>query len=63
MLDVDDLLSETALAHSNSDATWKAYRRKSAVEKRRGLMEQWANFCAVEFKSNVTPLPAPDRAA
>jgi integrase len=63
MLDVDDLLSETALAHSNSDATWKAYRRKSAVLKRAVLMQQWSDFCAVEFKSNVTPLPVPERAA
>jgi integrase len=63
VLDVDDMLSETALAHSNSDATWRAYRRKSAVEKRRVLMQQWCHFCAVDFKSNVTPLPVPERAA
>jgi integrase len=59
--DCEDTLSEVALAHFGSDQTYKAYRRKSAVEKRRVLMQQWADFCETEFKSNITVLP--DRVA
>lgn len=38
-----DLL-EAALAHSLEDKTEAAYRRKSALERRRPLMQDWADF-------------------
>lgn len=38
-------LAEQALAHRAGDATELAYRRGDAVEKRRKLMESWANYC------------------
>lgn len=37
---------EAALAHTIRDATEKAYRRGSALDKRRRLMADWAKFCA-----------------
>ena len=44
-------VAEAALAHAIGDATEAAYRRGSALEKRRALMEQWAKFV-------TTPPPA-----
>lgn len=38
-------LAEQALAHRAGDATELAYRRGDAVEKRRRLMDSWANYC------------------
>lgn len=37
---------ETALAHVVRDKTEAAYRRGDILEKRRDLMEKWANYCA-----------------
>lgn len=39
-------LLEHALAHVVGDATARAYQRSDMLEKRRGLMEQWADFTA-----------------
>jgi integrase len=39
-------ICEAALAHANRDKTEAAYRRGDALEKRRQLMEMWANHCA-----------------
>jgi integrase len=38
-------LAEEALAHAVGDETERAYRRRDAIEKRRKLMEAWANYC------------------
>jgi integrase len=38
-------LAEAALAHAVGDAVERAYRRGDALEKRRALMEAWANYC------------------
>jgi integrase len=37
---------EFALAHGISDKTEAAYRRGTAIEKRRQLMDHWSNYCA-----------------
>ena len=37
---------EFALAHGINDKTEAAYRRSTAVEKRRRLMQAWATYCA-----------------
>jgi integrase len=49
---------EFALAHKLPDKTEAAYRRESAVEKRRKLMQTWANYCAKPAADNVTHLRA-----
>ena len=41
-----DSLVEFALAHEIDDETTAAYRRRKAVERRRGLMDDWASFIA-----------------
>lgn len=40
---------EAALSHVVGDATERAYRRGDALEKRRKLMEAWADFCEPEW--------------
>jgi integrase len=49
-------LAETALAHVIGDKAEQAYRRSDALEKRRGLMEAWAQSLEAEPRSNVIPL-------
>src|SRR5262249_52276440 len=38
-------VAEAALAHVVGDAAEQAYRRGDALEKRRELMQAWANYC------------------
>lgn len=40
----DERLAEAALAHVAGDRTERAYRRGDALEKRRVMMDSWANF-------------------
>jgi len=50
---------EAALAHAIENKTEAAYRRGTALEKRRELMAAWAAHCnsaAKEAQGNVTPL-------
>jgi integrase len=47
---------EHALAHRISDKAEAAYRRGDQFEKRRLLMEAWANFCDAEVTGNVVQL-------
>jgi integrase len=50
---------EHALSHTIKDQTEAAYRRATALEKRRKLMEAWGSFChtaAIIPGSNVTTL-------
>ena len=50
-------LAEAALAHVVGDKAEQAYRRSDALEKRRALMEAWAQCCEPrEAADNVTPL-------
>jgi integrase len=39
-------IAEHALAHQVGSEVERAYRRSDALEKRRKLMETWAEFCA-----------------
>ena len=38
-------IAEAALAHRVGDATERAYRRADALERRRQLMQAWADYC------------------
>ena len=38
-------LAEAALGHTIGDKAEQAYRRDDALERRRQLMQQWANYC------------------
>ena len=49
-------LAEAALAHKVGDETEQAYRRSTAIEKRRKLMQAWADFCDAKPIGNVIKL-------
>jgi integrase len=50
-------VAEMALAHAVSNAVEAAYRRGNLFEKRRRLMDAWADYCsAAEPGASVTPL-------
>jgi integrase len=51
-------VAEQALAHVVGDETERAYRRGDALEKRRALMEAWAQFCDTSAGGKVVPLHA-----
>lgn len=55
-------LAEEALAHAIGDATERAYRRESALDRRRPMMEDWSKFLARAEDVRVEPASALARA-
>lgn len=51
--EVDNVVSEMALAHKIKDKAEAAYRRGKMLERRRRLMEDWAAFCG--YAKATTP--------
>jgi integrase len=51
-------IAEASLAHRVGDATEQAYRRADALEKRRKLMQAWAQYCSAAPAANVVRLRA-----
>jgi integrase len=55
-------VAEGALAHTIGDQTERAYRRGTALEKRRELMDAWANYCEPKADNVIAmrgkPIPA-----
>ena len=49
-------IAEMALAHVIGDKAEQAYRRGDALDKRRRLMEAWADYCEPEARYNVVRL-------
>jgi integrase len=49
-------IAEAALAHKIGNKAGQAYRRGDALEKRRDLMNAWAQFCEPKKASNVVAL-------
>jgi len=45
MTDTPREIAEAALSHAVGDATERAYRRQTALERRRVLMQRWADYC------------------
>lgn len=56
-------VAEMALAHAIRDKTEGAYRRGDLFEKRRGLMQAWADYTAQQSGANVMALPPQGAAA
>jgi integrase len=46
---------ESALAHAIENQTEAAYRRNTAIEKRRDLMKAWEAYCGMPPAANVIP--------
>jgi integrase len=55
-------LRETALAHAIGNKAEAAYRRGDALEKRRTMMEAWAQWCEPRT-ANVVAFGMPSAAA
>jgi integrase len=51
-------LAEAALAHTVGNAVVQAYQRSSMLERRRPILQAWADFVAGETGDNVVPLRA-----
>jgi integrase len=49
-------VAEAALGHVVGDKAEQAYRRSDALNKRRALMQAWANFCEPREARNVVPI-------
>jgi integrase len=49
-------IAEEALAHVIGNDAERAYRRGDALDKRRKLMDAWANYCDVNASGNVVVL-------
>jgi integrase len=52
----DNETREFAIGHAITDKTVAAYRRGTAVEKRRKLMDAWAGYCSGPTSGKVLPL-------
>lgn len=57
--DFPHAISEMALAHDIGSGTEKAYRRSDFFDKRRILMEQWADYCASASPAIAAPTVEP----
>jgi len=51
-------VAEQALAHRVGDETERAYRRGDALDKRRLLMQAWADFCTGKEGARIVPMRA-----
>jgi integrase len=51
-------IAEQALAHATGGAVEQAYRRGDFLERRRELMQAWAQFCGAGGAGNVIPMRA-----
>lgn len=49
-------IAEEALAHTVGDAVERAYRRGTAIERRRVLMDAWASYVVAPAEGNVVKL-------
>jgi len=50
-------LREFQLAHKVDDATAAAYQRGTGLEKRRGMLQHWADYCDGIVEGKVLPFP------
>ena len=50
-----------ALSHVIGDKAEQAYRRSDALDKRRKLMDAWANYCEPKGSGTVVPLVRKDK--
>ena len=49
-------VAEMALAHVVENKVEAAYRRGDLFEKRRRMMDDWANYCSIPFGGDVVPI-------
>ena len=56
-----DEIRKVASGHAIGDSVKEAYQRTDLLEKRRQLMNEWANFMDAQFSSNFQESPLPNR--
>ncbi|WP_082079880.1 tyrosine-type recombinase/integrase [Cupriavidus basilensis] len=56
--DYPDSLAEQALAHTITSSTEAAYRRRDMLERRRPMMQDWAQYCAGQTGQVLTLAPS-----
>jgi integrase len=49
-------MAEMALAHSVGSAVEQAYRRSDMFDKRRKLMDAWAEYCSAQATGRLLPI-------
>ena len=49
-------IAEAALAHIVPDSTERAYRRGTAIERRRDVMQRWSNYCLQPSSGEVVDM-------
>ena len=54
--DIPRELAESALAHAIKDTTERAYRRKTAVERRRAVMQKWCNYILPPVSTEIVDI-------
>ena len=55
--EVPDAVAEAALAHKTGDAAEQAYARSDMLEKRRRMMQEWADYLdGLRHSSNVVSI-------
>ena len=59
--DVPRELAEASLAHVIKDQVERAYRRKSAVERRRTVMQHWCDYCLPPAPTEIVNIEAARR--
>jgi len=53
-----DRLAEMCLAHQLADSVEAAYQRADLLEKRKNIMQVWADYCLPKKEGNVIPIRA-----
>jgi integrase len=53
-----DRLAEMCLAHQLADSVEAAYQRTDLLEKRKAIMQVWADYCLPTQEGNVIPIRA-----
>lgn len=54
-------VAELALGHVNKDRVEAAYQRSDLFDKRRDLMDRWADYLAANVTAGISTMPAPHR--
>jgi integrase len=60
---IDRDLAEASLAHVVRDATERAYRRRTAIERRRAVMQKWCDYCLPPSSAIVVDMRLAQRKA
>ncbi len=55
--EVAEVVAELSLAHQHGDETQRAYARSNLFDRRRALMQQWADYCLPTSRTGEETIP------